>query len=483
MGTMLISLAATPAQGQCTAQELAKLIASDTAGGDVFGRSVAVSGNTAVVGAQSAGTGNSAGSAYVFVRTGAPGSEVWTEQAKLTAPDAAAFDNFGVSVALSGDTAVVGADQDDDHPVGATNEGSAYVFVRTGAPGSEVWIQQAKLIASDMGWDDNFGISVAVSGDTAVVGAYGDSPSGSAYVFVRTGTIWSEQAKLKASDAAPSGDTFGNSVAVSGDTVVIGAFQDDHLGGSDAGSAYVFIRSGGVWTEQQKLTASDAAAVDNFGRSVALSGSTVVIGAYGDTHAGGAVAGSAYVFLRTGTLWSEQDKLTASDAIDGDRFGISVAVSGDTAVVGAYFDNHPFGLADAGSAYVFTRSGAPGSEVWTQQAKLIAADAAQDDYFGISAAVSGDTAVVGAALDDHAGGGSAGSAYVFKLTGCGPPCVADLDGGGSVNGLDLALLLGAWTGAAMYAPCPPYQPADFNDDCKVNGLDLALLLGAWGPCS
>jgi hypothetical protein len=199
------------------------------------------------------------------------------------------------------------------------------------------WSEQQKLTASDAAWNDDFGTSVALSGDTAVVGAPFDddagSASGSAYVFVRSGTRWSQQQKLTASDAAPN-DDFGLAVALSGDTAVVGAENN---------SAYVFVRSGTRWSEQQKLTASDAAAGAGgfFGNSVAVSGDTAVVGAYADVDAGGD-SGAAYVFVRSGTRWSEQQKLTASDAAAGIRFGNSVAVSGDTAVVGAYADDSAY---------------------------------------------------------------------------------------------------------------------------------------------
>jgi len=313
--------------GATVIHEDAKLTASDAEFGDVFGRSVALSGDTAVVGADlddHAG-GTRAGSAYVFVRSGTD----WAEQAKLTASDAAADDFFGYSVAVSGDTVVVGA-RNDDH-AGGTNAGSVYVFVRSGTD----WVEQAKLTASDATVRDYFGQSVALRGDTVVVGALDDGAgqySGSVYVFVRSGTTWSEQAKLTASDATAD-DQFGWSVALSGDTAVVGARVDD-VGGQNSGSAYVFVRSGTTWSQQAKLTASDAAADDFFGASVALSGGIAVVGAKQNDDAG-QNSGSAYVFARSGTGWTEQAKLTASDAAFGGSFGSSVALSGETAVVGS----------------------------------------------------------------------------------------------------------------------------------------------------
>jgi FG-GAP repeat protein len=265
-----------------------------------------------------------------------------------------------------------------------------------------------KLTASDAAEGDFFGVSVAVSGDTIVVGAWdndgGSENSGSAYVFVRSGVSWTEQQKLTASDAA-AGDDFGGSVAIDGDTAVVGARLNDDAGDS-SGSAYVFVRSGTTWTEQQKLTASDAAERDSFGESVAVSGDTAVVGARWNDDAGDS-SGSAYVFVRSGTTWTEQQKLTASDAAEGDFFGISVAISGDTAVVGVRNDD-VVGI-NSGSAYVFVRSGT----IWTEQQKLTASDAAAVDRFGLDVAISGDTVVVGAPANDDAGFNS-GSVYIYK---------------------------------------------------------------------
>ena len=376
----------------------AKLTAPDAAASDYFGKSVAISGDSVVVGAYgNDDAGSTSGSAYVFTRSGT----TWTEQQKVTASDAAAGDRFGESVAISGDTLLVGAHANDD---AGSNSGSAYVFTRIG----NTWTEQQKLAGSDTGYDDNFGKSVAISGDTLVVGAYIDdddgSASGSAYVFTRSSTTWTQKKKLTASDAA-AGDYFGESVAISGDTLVVGADRNDDAGGS-SGSAYVFTRSGTSWTEQQKLTASDAAAGDYFGESVAISGDRVVVGAYQDDD-GGTSSGSAYVFTRSGNTWTQQAKLTAPDAAASDYFGKSVAISGDSVVVGAY-GNDDAG-STSGSAYVFTRSGT----TWTEQQKLTASDAAADDFFGRSVAISGDSVVVGAYKDDDSGATDSGSVYVY----------------------------------------------------------------------
>ena len=380
-----------------TLNETAKLLAPDGAGLDLFGESVAVDGDTAVIGASGADdiAGNS-GAAYVFTRS----AGVWTEQQKLTASDGAGANLFGISVAVHGDTAVIGSFFDDDN---GSNSGAAYVFTRS----ATTWTEQAKLTASDGAAGDLFGVSVAVNGDTAVIGARSDDDngtnSGSAYVFNRVGRTWTQQAKLTGSDSTQS-DRFGTSVAVDGNTAVIGAFfADDFL----SGSAYVFTRSGSTWTEQQKLKASDATNSDFFGDSVALDGDTAVIGAHGDDD-NGDLSGSAYVFTRSGTTWTEQAKLSASDGATLDRFGESVAVAGDTAVIGARLDDDNGD--DSGSAYVYTRSGT----TWTEQQKLTASDGAATDRFGVSVSVDGDTAMIGAHLDDDNGTNS-GSAYVFAL--------------------------------------------------------------------
>ena len=230
-----------------------------------------------------------------------------TQQAKITASDAASSDYFGYSVEIYGDYAIVGAYRDDDD---GSNSGSAYIFVRDGTS----WSQQAKLTASDAASNDRFGWSVAIYGDYAIVGAYMDdddgSASGSAYIFVRDGTSWSQQAKLTASDDA-AGDYFGYSVGIYEDYAILGAYynDDDEI---DSGSAYIFTRSGTSWSQQAKLTASDAASSDMFGYSVAIYEDYSIVGAHRNDD-DGTDSGSAYIFVRNGTSWSQQAKLTASD--------------------------------------------------------------------------------------------------------------------------------------------------------------------------
>ncbi|MCP4614576.1 MAG: hypothetical protein GY845_38335 [Planctomycetes bacterium] len=322
---------------------------------------------------------------------------------KLTAGDAATSDYFGYSVSISGYYAIIGAKGDDDNGNGS---GSAYIFKRDGA----TWTEQTKLSAGDGATYDCFGSSVSIDGDYAIVGAYkddyyGGNDSGSAYIFKRDGSTWTQQAKLNAGDRAAS-DYFGYSVSIDGDYAIVGAYKDDYYGENDSGSAYIFKRDGSTWTQQAKLNAGDRAASDYFGYSVSISGEYVLIGAYRDGYG----SGSAYIFKRNGATWTEQAKLTGGDAAYDARFGISVAMDDDYAVIGANKDAE--GGVDTGAAYIFKRDGV----TWTQQARLIAGDAAASDYFGYSVSISGACAIIGAYYDDDHGSGS-GSAYIFRRDG------------------------------------------------------------------
>ncbi len=425
-------------------EQIHKLTADDAEALDEFGTSVSISGDVAIVGARfDDDAGESSGSAYLFdVTTG-------EQLHKLTADDGTTSDNFGRSVGISGGIAIVGASGNDD---AGDFSGSAYLFdVASG-------VQLDKLTADDAAALDGFGFSVAISGGIAIIGAVGDddagSGSGSAYLFdVATGQ---QLHKLTADDAAAQ-DFFGFTVAMSGAIAIVGAHGDDDAG-SDSGSAYLFD----VITGQQlhKLTADDAEAVDFFGNSVAISGDVAIVGARFDDDAGNS-SGSAYLFdVATG---QQLHKLTADDDAAGHQFGISVAISGDIAIVGAWLDVHAGN--SSGSAYLL--------DVATGQQlhKLTADDAAFGDQFGFSVAMSGDIAIVGAWRNDDAGSNS-GSAYVFEQS---LRCPADLNGDGAVEAADLAILLGAWG-------LNPDHPADFNGDDVVNAADLAILLGNWGPC-
>jgi hypothetical protein len=446
-----------------TGSQLAKLTASDAAGGDAFGIAVAVSGTTAIVGARlDDDAGPDSGSAYLLT---VPASvDTVYEDIKVVASDAAAGDVFGISVAVSGTTAIVGAARDD--AVG-TFSGSAYLFdTVTGS-------QLAKLIPSDSAAFDDFGISVAISGTTAIVGAWFDDDagpfSGSAYLF---DTVTGNQtAKLTASDAAAN-DEFGLSVGISGTTAIVGSYLDDDAG-TDSGSAYLFDTVTGL--QIAKLTASDAGIGDHFGISVAISGTTAIVGA-SNNNDNGSLSGSAYLFDTTTGL--QIAKLTASDADAGDIFGISVAISGTTAVVGAW-RNDDAGP-DTGSAYLFDTT------TRLQTAKLTASDAELDDRFGTSVAISGTTVIIGASRGDGAESDS-GSAYLFdSVTGLQIAKLAASDGaffdrfGGSVAISDTTAIIGA-TGnddagsgsGSAYIFNLETCTADSNGDGVLNFFDLA----------
>ena len=377
-----------------------ELKASDGVSYDYFGESVSVDGNTAVIGENTA-----SGAAYVFVRE----AGAWTQQQKLTAANGVANDCFGHSVAVSGNTAVIGACS------GNGQKGAAYVFVRNGV----VWSQQQELTASDGAMQDYFGSSVSVSGDTAAVGAWGrNGNQGAVYIFVRSGTAWSLQQELTASDGVAY-DRFGFSVSVSGDTAAIGAQGRGGL----QGAGYVFVRSSGAWSQQGELVASDGAPGDFMGQSASVSGDTAVMGAPQKNGSQGA----AYVFVRSGGAWSQQQKLAASDGVANDNFGISVSVGGDTAVVGAY--GHNF---NQGAAYVFGRSGA----AWSQQQELTASDG---QWLGFSVALSGRTAVIGATGNNT----FQGAAYAFVTPRLGTSSLLVGSGAGASS---VALSYdGAWT--------------------------------------
>jgi hypothetical protein len=374
-----------------------KLLPSDGAANEGFGRAASIDGNTALIGALHDDLGGDSGSAYVFTRSGSD----WTQQAKLLASDGADDDWFGRSVSLDGDTALIGASVDINDGNGL---GSAYVFTRSGTN----WTQQAKLLPSDGAEGDWFGYSVSIDEDYALMGAWGDDDngdwSGSAYVFTRSGTNWTQQAKLLASDGA-EGDWFGKSVSLDGDTALIGTPHDDD-NEFWSGSAYVFTRSGTDWTQQAKLLASDGAEGDRFGGSVSLDSDTALIGAPCDSN-NKIESGSAYVFTRSGTNWTQQAKLLppVEDETGKGHFGQGVSIDKDYAIIGQPWY---YGIEGSGSAYVFTRSGSD----WTQQAKLLPSDGAPSDLFGLSLSIDNNYALIGAHRDQDNGENS-GSAYIF----------------------------------------------------------------------
>jgi len=376
-----------------------ELFASDGATGDLFGYSVSIDGDYALIGAaEDDDNGGYSGSAYIFKRDGT----VWTEQSKLLPFDGEAHEVFGVSVSIDGDYAIIGAAHDNHN---GYYSGSAYIFKRNGT----IWTEQSKLFPSDAKKDQQFGCSVSMDGDYAIIGALGDKIygeySGSAYIFKRNGAVWAEQSKLVPSDGEIC-LCFGNSVSIDGDYAIIGA-PGDNDNGYGSGSAYVFKRDGTVWTEQSKLLASDGEPYESFGlESISINSDYAIIGARGDDD-NGIRSGSAYIFKRDGNIWIQQVKLLPSDGEAYGYFGTSVSIDGDNALIGADYDDDNGN--EAGSIYVYKRDGL----TWSRHVKLLAPDGIKDDLFGCSVAIAGDNAIIGAKGADGYEPGS-GSAYVFK---------------------------------------------------------------------
>lgn len=407
--------------------QIIKLVASDRHANAHFGFSVSISGDYAIVGASLEATDDSgtnplfaAGAAYIFVRSG----NIWVQQQKLAASDRDGSELFGYSVCVDGDYAIVGAvydHHDSSHGDSLFRAGSAYIFKRSGS----VWTQQQKLVASDREEEDDFGISVSISGDYAIVGAcFQDLSSsssnpildaGAAYIFVRTDTGWIQQQKITPSTRG-IGYEFGYSVSLSGDYAIIGAAGEDqnpdYMDSLDAGAAYVFRRIDTTWTQTQKLVASDRMPSDNFGAAVSISGNYAIIGSPDHDFDTSSVvtpqAGAAYIYMRTDSSWFEQQKIFDTTRYRDLHFGYSVSLSGDNVIAGTE---------GANMAFMFARS----SDSWILQKELRAADHVNSADFGWSVSVSGEYSIVGSYSDwrDTSGGNSlsgAGAAYMFGHT-------------------------------------------------------------------
>ncbi len=442
------------------------LAASNRGANDYFGNAVAISGDTMIVGApfeDSSATGidpasneaaTNSGAAYVYVR-GENGG--WTQQAYLKASNTGAGDQFGFSVAISGDTIVVGAYAEASKSTGpdsaqndntATNAGAAYVFVREGS----TWTQEAYLKASNTEAGDLFGYSVAIDGETIVVGASGEASTnstesdntaaqaGAAYVFTRSGSQWSQDRYLKASNPNKA-DFFGISVGISGESIVVGATGESSSDAANqsnntaasSGAAYVFRLVNDTWSQDGYLKASNIGAADLFGRSVAISGNTVVVGAYQEDSKTSqsdnlaANSGAAYVFTRGTSKWSQQAFLKPSDTTTaGYNFGISVAIDEDTLAVGASGK-----LSKTGTASSFIRV----ANAWSEQSILTPANPPGEtaDNFGVAVAISLDTCVVGAFGEKGTPPLTlSGAAYLFEGLGPQVPEIAVQNGFGTV---------------------------------------------------
>jgi hypothetical protein len=398
--------------------QLQKITSTPRGVGAQHGNAVALSGNTMVVGARYDGTtASQAGAAYVYVLNGG----VWTQQAVLLANDGAVADKFGYSVAISENTIVVGAFNAN---APQSNSGAAYVFVRSGTS----WTFQQKLTASDAAADQEYGNAVAITGETIAVGEHfadlpGNSEAGAVYIYRRTGTHWAETQKLVPTAQVILGDHFGESLAMSGSRIAIGANGDD-VPFTAAGAVYVFVDNGG-FTLQQKLNIPGGANGDQFGFSVAIEGNTLVGGAIQYTPIVQQPAyGAAYVYEFNGSTWVSQGRLTASDGATVDRFGYSVGVSNNVVAVGAREDDTVAGGPDAGSAYIFTRT----AGVWTERQHITPSDPFNGDRFGVSLALSFGNLVVGAAEKALTSPNGQGAVYYFITPPAKTPFDFDGDG-------------------------------------------------------
>jgi len=381
-----------------------KIAASDGAAKDSFGAAVAISGDTTIVGAVfDDDMGTDSGSAYVFVRND---DGTWSQQAKLMSPDGEAGDLFGSAVAIFGDTALVGAPSAKDNGVAT---GAVHVFVRNG----ENWAHQAKLVPMAAAADDQFGYALGLNGDTAIIGAPADDEAapdaGAAYLYNRSGTMWAEPAKVLAKSGGEAA-YFGASVAISKTTALVGAWDDGTA--KNAGLVFVYVNDGMGWTDQGTLIPTDPSGEDLFGFSVALSGDTALIGASGGDDKG-TDSGAAYLFVRNGTTWAQDQKLLPNDGAAGDVFGYSVAIWDDLATIGAYWDDDRGDF--SGAAYTFSLTNGN----WVEIDKHAPSDGIQGQKFGCSVAIDGDMAIAGAYGDDEKGIES-GSAYVFSVVDAAP---------------------------------------------------------------
>ncbi len=365
------------------------LLASDGQADDMFGNAMAISGNFAVIGTpQDDDVDSNSGAAYIYEKIG--GNWIFSE--KLVVDDGELADMFGISVDIDGDYLIVGAWQ----AVGLTgNTGAAYIYKRNGSN----WDFQQKIYANDGESADNFGKTVAISGEHIVVGAPNEYfGSGVAYIFHKNGEDWTQVIRYDAEDTSGT-DHFGCSVDIDGNYIVVGAWQND-APGSNTGAAYVYYNNVGIWGFQSKLIADDAQVDDGLGYSVSISGDYVVAGA----HAVNGAQGAAYVFERDNTTWTQDVKLTASNGGYEDYFGKAVSISGDYIMIGAH--RHSVGKGNEGSAYFFIGNGTS----WNEESEFTASDAGDTGLFGYNVAIEGDYAFVSSVQNN-------GAVYVFAPVG------------------------------------------------------------------
>jgi hypothetical protein len=396
LSILIIFLFSFNIYSQTVYQEIQKVIGTDTEAGDALGNS-AISGNYAIIGAANEDSfGSNSGAAYFLELI----NGTWTVTQKVTASDAESEDWFGVSVSISDNYAVIGAHTED---AAGNDAGAIYFFELVNG----TWTEIQKVTASDAQADDQFGRVVSISGNNAIACSLFDddlgSNSGSVYFFQLINGVWTEIDKATASDGQ-SDDWFGYSASLSGNYALVGAYREDTFG-SNSGAAYFFEFENGNWSEMNKVNSSDAQSDDHFGYSVSISGSNALIGAEGED-TGGSNSGAAYFFKLDAGNWTEVNKVMASDPGAGDWFGWSVAIFENVGLIGSR-DDDALGL-NSGSAYFFEFDGSS----WTELNKVTASDGAASDRFGNSVAIFGDYAIVGAPLESD-NGLNAGAAYIF----------------------------------------------------------------------
>lgn len=357
--------------------------------GDSFSASVGISGNTVVA--------YSTSGFLVFVRSG----NTWVQQAILIPSDGMSVAASDKAVSIDGNAIVIGGS---GAVVNGVSQGAAYVFVRTGA----IWTEHQRLLANDGAAGDSFGKSVAIKGESIVVGASSDdvganANQGSAYVFIRSGGIWSEQSKLLASDGS-DGHGFGLGTAIDGDTTIVSSRI-----GSVNGSIYVFVRTQGIWTEQQRLSVCESSGSNgiacNFGSTISVSADTIAAGNRSLNVNGSISQGGVYIFVRNGTVWTQEQRITAADGLASEGFGVSVAISGNSLVV------RNVAAVSPGAIYVYERSGS----TWFQSQPRIAFPT-QSASVGLSGKVSSSEGsfVFGIVRDLVPPEGAIGAAYIFN---------------------------------------------------------------------
>lgn len=372
-----------------------KVVAGDWTAGDLYGYSSAITSDMAFVGAPGATVNGNVDEGAVYVYRKENG--VWTQMQKITPGDGGAYDEFGISIAASGNQLLVGS-------VGHGGTGVAYVFTLTGGS----WRQDQEFTADDA---VGFGYVVALNDGTAVVGAPGvDGFSGAAYVFRQLNGAWSQTAELTASDGA-AGAWFGQSVAISGNTIIVGQVPQAALGGfSVQGAAYVFTKTGSGWMQTQRLTASDGGIGDFFGDVVTVSGSTALISAP-IKQVGAFNFGAVYVFTRSGGIWSQTQRLIGSNITGPNQFGNSVALHGDAAVIGvpaASFGPVTSSPSLEGAVYVFARTGGR----WTREKIITASDASPGEIFGFAVGVAAN-GIIATTIPDYGGGAGPDAGYIY----------------------------------------------------------------------